>query len=1700
MSACSDVQRPSAEPDLGAVEPCHGHVCSDPGSEPSFPCAPPRAEHHGQDEQSRAHSSFEECRGGTPEELGPLGVETAPRRNGRARRGRNRHTKEREDSLTAGHYGAQPCQCAQSHSGGACEGELRPEGGTQRHGGRDPAQLPEPLADHDRASGRGHHGVREAQCEDLPRGDGVRCPVRRMGPSHGTGSLLFGASPSLRDVVGPAREQGDQEEGCGDTQEEECCRRLQETANNGHKLDEFGIDTGGGHGKLHEFGVGTHGKLNEFGVGQHGGDAHDQSVGRDDGEDLATGPGPGGGPHGEATEDCGEAGPGDGGLRGQPLSQSAARVLEHKSQRVVPEIFEGLVGESRLELFEIASGSGDSLVEMFTTRTGRSDCACRSSLWNDRELSRPEGLAVTLEQIRVLRPKHVWIRPSVRAFSPLQNLNQKTPAQVRDLKAKRALEIKTLESTAEIVKTCLQLGCHVTVALAERSEAWRLPVLQDLRFHMNMYTCVAKGCAVGLKGQEGRLLQKGWRFVTSHARLSEKLHKPCRCHTNYKHGRSEGSSCDRNGDYPKELSRLIWEALSCEGDLQEVVSECSGHSRLPEGFGLGLRCSCEQAPRIEECGSCLLEAREPTEASEAGYLGQDLDRTLESEAQKVLERPQNSTLQDLERTLTNNPLRNHGSSRRNQEQPNTYHAFGAYAYGNQYGVTNRSQRLPNLCRLVNTTLKNLLPSHLTWTSFVINHGSYMPIHRDAHNDSRFLNGSVGFGRYEGGGLWVEGTEKDFGKKGKVSIREGPNGECLEGREFDIRHKPLTFSPKARHGSCEWSGDRWVVTVYVCRGWDNLKPAERASLEELGFPCPTSTSLEAYPAEQVPGPTHTNKQEERIKKQLYLLHCATGHSHPRHMIQALKARGVDQRTLELAEAFKCPVCIEKNRPPPRVLASFEPLPPKLATISADVGHWTHPHTSEVVQFMIVIDEGSRYRVARVLTQGARQAPKAQDCIHYLQEGWVQYFGHPRVLRLDPAGAFRSAALEEWCDRHQIHLDIVPGEAHWKIGTVENAVKGVKEVMQKLCEHEPELSPQEALAEAVVVFNQKDLIRGFSPTQHILGQSPDSTGRFTPGSEQPPPGCLVENPEGEFERSVQRRLEAEKCLLEWQARQRLNRARNSRHRPCYDYEPGELVFYWRTQDANKGRRQPGGKHGRFLGPARVLATESRKGPGGETRPGGAIWLVKGRSLLKCSPEQLRRASPREELVESLATAHGDHTPWTFHSAAEQIGGGRFEDLSSHRPDLQEWRRAQEVEEEVPPSRFRIRQKRPAERPLEPSETADDPEELPEARTNPAARQRARLQEPRGENEMAWWNTIPEDHWPSQRAGYWNDQTAAVAIEISFPDTNRGCQKAFNDLGSYFVGSMKRRAVELSEKRMSAEEKESFNSAKAVEVKNFVASQAFEILPDHLKPDASQAIGMRWILTWKLKEDGSRKAKARAVLLGYQDGSYEHRATTSPVMTRQTRQLMLQMCAWRRWRVQKGDVTGAFLQSRQYPDKLYCIPCPEICRALNIAEGSITRVRKACYGLVDAPLEWYRSVDEFLSQLGFRRLWSDACCWVLREGGELRGMVSGHVDDFLFGGKDGDALWEGKVQAIKEKFKWGDWESKRFTQCGVIVEQTAEGFELSQPSYLENLHEIGVNATRRKDTSQPTNDREKSQLRALLGGISWHAHRSRRTWRQK
>lgn len=88
--------------------------------------------------------------------------------------------------------------------------------------------------------------------------------------------------------------------------------------------------------------------------------------------------------------------------------------------------------------------------------------------------------------------------------------------------------------------------------------------------------------------------------------------------------------------------------------------------------------------------------------------------------------------------------------------------------------------------------------------------------------------------------------------------------------------------------------------------------------------------------------------------------------------------------------------------------------------------------------------------------------------------------------------------------------------------------------------------------------------------------------------------------------------------------------------------------------------------------------------------------------------------------------------------------------------------------------------------------------------------------------------------------------MAIEIEMPGTHGASSKAFKILEAYLASALKKRAVEISEKRMTPEEKQKFDAAKNAEVNNFLAAKAFEALPPHYKARREDAVRMRWILT--------------------------------------------------------------------------------------------------------------------------------------------------------------------------------------------------------------------------------------------------------------
>ena len=66
-----------------------------------------------------------------------------------------------------------------------------------------------------------------------------------------------------------------------------------------------------------------------------------------------------------------------------------------------------------------------------------------------------------LERVRHERPALVWLSPPCGPYSPLQQVNQRSASQKKELEEKRKVAMRIYVSCACVFHECVQLGVHV---------------------------------------------------------------------------------------------------------------------------------------------------------------------------------------------------------------------------------------------------------------------------------------------------------------------------------------------------------------------------------------------------------------------------------------------------------------------------------------------------------------------------------------------------------------------------------------------------------------------------------------------------------------------------------------------------------------------------------------------------------------------------------------------------------------------------------------------------------------------------------------------------------------------------------------------------------------------------------------------------------------------------------------------------------------------------------------------------------------------------------------------------------------------------------------------------------------------------------------------------------------------------------------
>ena len=198
-------------------------------------------------------------------------------------------------------------------------------------------------------------------------------------------------------------------------------------------------------------------------------------------------------------------------------------------------------------------------------------------------------------------------------------------------------------------------------------------------------------------------------------------------------------------------------------------------------------------------------------------------------------------------------------------------------------------------------------------------------------------------------------------------------------------------------------------------------------------------------------------------------------------------------------------------------------------------------------------------------------------------------------------------------------------------------------------------------------------------------------------------------------------------------------------------------------------------------------------------------------------------------------------------------------------------------------------------------------------------------------------------------------------------------------------------------------------------------------------------RYVKTRKMCSDNPQESeiKCRWVIKGYQDPDLDDLERQSPTLTADGLAVVLQLTASMCWTSQIADVEGAFLQGEKLErrhGKIYARLPP--CGTPDMDQSSIVELVKCVYGLMDAPLRWWKSITTTLKMLGMKQSEMDPCVFYWFWDSQLAGVVALHVDDMVISGNQ--HFKANVTDKLRNKYPFKHWVEKEGSFLGRKLKQ--------------------------------------------------------------
>ncbi|KAJ9543926.1 hypothetical protein OSB04_023633 [Centaurea solstitialis] len=236
----------------------------------------------------------------------------------------------------------------------------------------------------------------------------------------------------------------------------------------------------------------------------------------------------------------------------------------------------------------------------------------------------------------------------------------------------------------------------------------------------------------------------------------------------------------------------------------------------------------------------------------------------------------------------------------------------------------------------------------------------------------------------------------------------------------------------------------------------------------------------------------------------------------------------------------------------------------------------------------------------------------------------------------------------------------------------------------------------------------------------------------------------------------------------------------------------------------------------------------------------------------------------------------------------------------------------------------------------------------------------------------------------------------------------------------------------------------------------------------PKGHRVIGTKWIFRNKTDERGIViKNKARLVAQGYtQEEGIDYDDVFAPVARIEAIRLFLAFVSYKGFKVYQMDVKSAFLYGT-IDEEVY------VCQPPGFEDPKypdrVCKLRKALYGLHQAPRAWYDTLSSYLLENKFERGVIDKTLFIKRTKTDML-LVQIYVDDIIFGSTKADMCKEFE-ELMHKKFKMSSMGELTFF-LGLQVKQKRDGISINQSKYVATmLQKFGMNDAKPASTPMET-----------------------------